>query len=161
VLLRQLALADIPEMLEVQREAYEPSLREPASTFEEKLALFPRGAFGAFEGGRLVAYVVTLAWRGSGVVPLSKAIGELPPEPDTLFIHDLASSPAHRGKGIANVLVERVFALAAELHIKKLSLVAVQGSEPFWARFGFLPAEAFIYAPGVPATRMTLDQPLQ
>ena len=156
MLLRQLALADIPEMLEVQREAYEPSLQEPASSFEEKLTLFSRGAVGVILDGRLVAYVVTLAWRGSSVVPLSKAIGELPPEPDTLFIHDLASSPAHRGKGIARVLVERVFAIAAELNIKKFSLVAVQGSEPFWARFGFQPAEAFIYAPGVPATRMTL-----
>jgi GNAT superfamily N-acetyltransferase len=161
VLLRQLALADIPEMLEVQREAYEPSLHEPASSFEEKLTLFPRGAIGAFEGGRLVAYAVTLAWRGSDVVPLSKAIGALPYEPDTIFIHDLASSPARRGKGIAKVLVERIFAIAAEMSITKFSLVAVQGAEPFWARFGFQPVEAFLYAPGVPATRMTLNRLLQ
>jgi GNAT superfamily N-acetyltransferase len=157
VLLRQLALADIPEMLEVQLEAYAPSLHEPASSFEEKLKLFPRGAVGAFEGGRLAGYAVTLAWRGSDVIPLAKAINALPREPDTLFIHDLASSPAHRGKGVAKALVERVFVIAAELNIQKFSLVAVQGAEPFWARFGFVPVEAFIYAPGVPATRMTRE----
>ena len=156
MLLRQLALADIPDMLEVQREAYAPSLHEPASSFEEKLTLFPQGALGAFEGGRLVAYAVTLAWRGDSVVPLSKELGALPADPDTLFIHDVASSPAHRGKGAAKRLVERVFAIASEMNITKFSLVAVQGSEPFWARFGFSPAESFVYAPGVTATRMIL-----
>jgi predicted N-acetyltransferase YhbS len=159
VLLRQLALADIPDMLEVQREAYAPALHEPASSFEEKLTLFPRGAVGAFEEGRLTAYAVTLAWRGDAVVPLSKALGALPESPDTLFIHDLASSPAHRGKGVAKSLIERVFAIASEMKIAKFSLVAVQGSEPFWARFGFSPAESFLYAPGVQATRMILALP--
>jgi GNAT superfamily N-acetyltransferase len=159
VILRQLELADIPAMLQIQSEAYAPLLCEPAGAFEDKLSLFPRGAFGCFEDRRMCGYAVTLAWRGDGVAPLGEALFRLPEDPDTLFVHDVATSPAHRGKGVARRLVERAFAIASEMSIDRFSLVAVQDAEPFWARFGFQPVESLLYAPGVPATRMILKRP--
>ena len=161
MLVRSLEPADVPMILEVQNGAYAPSLLEPASSFEEKLALFPRGAIGGFDDGRhLLGYGFTLPWRGEDVVPLGESIGSVPSDPDAIFIHDVATSPHARGTGVARPLVERIFVIASEMHITKFSLVAVQGSEPFWMHFGFQPEREFVYAPGVTATRMTLERPL-
>ena len=161
MLVRSLELADMPMILEVQSGAYAPSLLEPASSFEEKLALFPRGAIGGLDdGGHLLGYGVTLPWRGDDVVPLSEAIGAIPSDPDAIYIHDVATSLHARGTGVARQLVERIFAIASEMGITRFSLVAVQGSEPFWMHFGFRPAREFEYAPGVTATRMTLERPV-
>ena len=151
----------MPMILEVQSGAYAPSLLEPASSFEEKLALFPRGAIGGFDdGGHLLGYGVTLPWRGDDVVPLSESIGAIPSDPDAIYIHDVATSPHARGTGVAGLLVERIFAITSEMGITQFSLVAVQGSEPFWMHFGFRPEREFEYAPGVSATRMTLERPI-
>jgi predicted N-acetyltransferase YhbS len=81
----------------------------------------------------------------------------LPDRPDTLSLHDLAVAPEARGHGVARTLFAAVHALARERGFASVSLVAVQGSDPFWARLGFRAVEHFEYAPGVPAVRMVLE----
>ena len=159
VIVRQLERAHIQDILRIQREAYVPELHEPASSFEEKLSLFPRGALGCWKDGLLAGYAVSLPWRGDDVVPLSRPIGGIPSNPDTLFLHDVAVANAGRGMGIAPRLVDHVFALADEIKTRRIALVAVQESELFWGRFGFRRVEAIPYATTMPAIKMLLVRP--
>jgi predicted N-acetyltransferase YhbS len=70
---------------------------------------------------------------------------------------DVAVGTRHRGRGLARHLVEAMLDLARTRGMRTSELVSVQGSAPFWERFGFRRVEEFEYAPGAPATRMTLS----
>src|SRR5262245_46548378 len=56
---------------------------------------------------------------------------------DCAYIADLAVHPGHQGHGLGSAIVRRIVA-RAEGH-KKVILYANPGTEPFYARFGFLP----------------------
>lgn len=53
------------------------------------------------------------------------------------FINDTVVSPAYRGKGIGTLLAKSMIDLAKGLGYPRLALIAVNGSESFWLRFGF------------------------
>jgi ribosomal protein S18 acetylase RimI-like enzyme len=54
-----------------------------------------------------------------------------------MYIHDVAVDPQHHKQGIAQSLVDAIFARASELQLHKYELVAVQNSAEFWKRNGF------------------------
>jgi GNAT superfamily N-acetyltransferase len=157
VLLRTLTLADIPEILRVQAEAYRADLCEPAESFINKIELFPEGSIGCFEGDALRGYLITIAWQGDAVVPLCEPLRAIPSAADTLYIHDAAVSAAAQGRGVGRRLAQRALDIARSRGARRLSLVAVQSADTFWERFGFRPVESMLYGPGVPATRMVLE----
>jgi GNAT superfamily N-acetyltransferase len=154
--IRGITPADISDVLRVQEDAYIPDLLECANTFSRKLTLFPEGCLGYCLEGRLEAYVFSHPWRFGESVPLDQVIAALPENPDCLYIHDMAVGKALQGKGIARALLLELFNLAERMKLKRFALVAVQQSEPFWARWGFRPQHAMIYGKDVAATYMTL-----
>src|SRR5262245_17000988 len=56
---------------------------------------------------------------------------------DCAYVADIAVHPGHQGQGLGSEIVRRIVA-RAEGH-KKVILYANPGTEPFYARFGFLP----------------------
>lgn len=157
MVLRRLMFSDSPDVLRVQREAYEPPLCEPEDVFRNKMDLFPEGAVGCFEGDVLHGYLFAVAWRGDAALPLGERLDNVPPEADVLFIHDVAVSSAARGRGVGRLLADHAIAIARGRSAKRVTLVAVQSAEPFWERLGFRRVERIHYGPGVPATKMALD----
>lgn len=155
--IRELATADIPEVLRVQDDAYLPQLIESAETFLRKMKLFPAGALGCVDGERLCGYLFCHPWTDGEIVSLDSATLQLPVNADCLYIHDLAVEKACRGRGVARHLMDRGIALAKKAGLRQFGLVAVQDSEPFWARFGFATLRSFEYVPGVPASFMTMS----
>ncbi len=151
--IRTLHSNDLPEILRVEEESY-GDLHESAAVHRNKIELFPEGVFGCFEAKKLCGYVFCLPWSGDAVFPLNKTMDCLPPDPDTLYIHDLAISPSARGKGISRLLMKEVFSLAERIGLHRFALISVQNSENFWKGFGFEAIQALDYFPGVPATRM-------
>lgn len=152
--IQPLTVGDVPQVLEVQKDAYLPQLIESAETFVKKMQLFPRGCLGFFDEGKLLAYVFSHPWSGDQVVPLDCGLADLPEAPDCLYIHDLAVRRDSRSRRIGGQLVEALFSLAQTLRIRRFMLVAVQGSEGFWTRWGFIPQGSLDYAAGVKGTRM-------
>jgi len=59
-----------------------------------------------------------------------------------------------RGRGVGRALALRLLDVARERGLTRCELVSVQGSAPFWERFGFRRVEEFEYAPGAPAAKM-------
>ena len=151
---RPLATHDLPSIMRVQEVCYRPSLIEPAEALLSKMLLFSMGAWGCFSDGELAAYIVCIPAEGDDIAPLSCRTSCLPSRPDRLYIHDLAVHPSHRGRCLASRLVRKAEDIASWFGHRQLSLVSVQGSEPFWAGQGFEPVHVLEYAAAVPATYM-------
>ena len=151
---RPLLTADLDDLFRIQTESCDPAYRESEAAVLAKLALFRAGALGWFDGDALCGYAFALPWRAGTVIPVAHVLEALPERPDVMYIHDMVVAPAHRGRGVASALLAEISRLAVALDLDRLSLVAVQGSEPFWQRSGFAAAERVEYVPGVTATRM-------
>lgn len=151
---RHLTPDDLPELHRIEADTYEAALHVSDESFLRLIALYPEGAFGFFDGDELCAYAFGVPQRAGSVLDLKAPLEALPPGADMFYIHDVAVALSHRGRGLAVQLVVKLLALAREQGFRASELVSVQGSAPFWERFGFAPVEAFEYVPGSPATKM-------
>jgi len=128
--------ADEPAVLALQRQAYPPTHHESWQVLGAKLALYPRGCWVIEDEGGLLGYLFSHPGRQEAP-PLLHAELSLPAQADAYALHDLALQPEARGRGLARRLFEQAEREAARSGLAVMSLVAVQGSAPFWARFGF------------------------
>ncbi|OGS36434.1 MAG: hypothetical protein A2293_06555 [Elusimicrobia bacterium RIFOXYB2_FULL_49_7] len=121
--------------------------------------MYPEGCLGAWDGDQLCGYIFSHPWHYGKTVPLNTESYVIPTDADCLYIHDLAVDPNHRERKIGRILLNDLFNTAAQRGWQKYALVAVQGSEPFWSRWGFTAQRNFEYIPGVKATYMTCFGP--
>lgn len=115
-----------------------PTMVERPAVLAEKFYLFPRGCRVLVRDGVIVGYGIAHPWHRRAVPPLDRFLGQLPPDPDCLFIHDVAILPSARGFASAGAFVAHVAALAERMGIDTLALVSVYGTDPHWARYGFV-----------------------
>lgn len=132
-----MTLADLGLVLAIQQRSYPPAYHEPLAAFDNKLRQSPDSAWLATSDTATLAYLVTLPVDEDHFPALHAATWRLPSRAKWLYLHDLAVDPGHRGCGAGQRLVEQAFAHARQLGLEGLALVAVQGSEPYWARQGF------------------------
>ncbi len=111
---------------------------EAPQVFEEKLQLFPHGCF-VLQGADAVpdGYCFSHPWMRGLPPALDRLLGQLPPRPDTYFIHDLAINEALRGQGLAARLLPVMTTVAKRYGLGHMTLIAVNTSEEFWRRAGF------------------------
>ena len=133
---RPLRPADLAAVMTVQDEAYPDVGHDSLEVFADKLTIFPRGCWGAWEDARLAGYLFSHPWRAWQATTLDEPL-HLPERPDCYYLHDLAVASWAQGRGAARALVEAALELARVLKLPCQALVAVHRSQPFWARFGF------------------------
>lgn len=134
--LRPMQAGDAAAVLALQQAAYPPSHHESWAVLGRKLALWPAGCWVLEDEAGLLGYLFSHPGR-LDAPPLLHAELSLPAQPDAYAIHDLALHPRARGQGLARRLVDCAQRQAQAAGLQALSLVAVQGSAGFWARFGF------------------------
>ncbi|WP_456717140.1 GNAT family N-acetyltransferase [Bradyrhizobium sp. USDA 4353] len=118
-----------------------PDFPEDAAVFAERLRLDPDGCHVLVTAANCVGYLISHPWHLGEPPSLNSLIKRIPPEPSTYYIHDLALLPSARGSGAAARIVEQLSEQARRLQLPSLSLVAVNGSVPFWERQGFVVAQ--------------------
>ena len=136
-----MTIADLGLVLAIQQRCYPPAYHEPLAAFENKLQRAPGSAWLAVSGEDALAYLVTLPVDENHFPALHATGWTPPPQAKWLYLHDLAVDPGHRGSGAGQRLVEQAFRHARALGLEGLALVAVQGSQPYWARQGFMARE--------------------
>lgn len=115
---------------------------EAPEVYDERLALCPGGCF-VLEGAEgLLGYCVSHPWHAGRPPALNRLLGGLPAAPGTYYLHDIALLPGLRRSGFGSALVERLAQQAEDAGFSTMSLLAVKGSEPFWARHGFKESDA-------------------
>jgi GNAT superfamily N-acetyltransferase len=157
MILRLLTPADIGELHRVEAETYLPALHESDEAFLQLIALFPDGAFGFFDDQGLCGYAFATPTRAGETLALRSVLEHIPADADTFYIHDVAIAHRCRGRGLARQLVERLLALARARGFRRSELVSVQGSAPFWRKFGFETVYEFEYVPGVASAKMRCE----
>jgi ribosomal protein S18 acetylase RimI-like enzyme len=114
-----------------------PDFFEAPEVLAEKLSLNPAGCFVSQGESGIMGYVFAHPWRTRSLPALNRLIGALPASCDCLYIHDLALLAEARGSGAAQACVTLLAERAKADGFDRLSLVAVNGSIPFWQRQGF------------------------
>jgi GNAT superfamily N-acetyltransferase len=131
---------DIPAVYALSRRVH-TDYPEREAVLAEKLALFPVGCFvleaGAGNGGHIVGYAFSHPWGKDSVPSLDTFLTALPDRPTTYFIHDVTLDDSMRGQGHAAKIVPVLVDAARARGLTRMMLVAVNGAEGFWVRFGF------------------------
>lgn len=138
---RDLTMLDLPMVEAIAAEVH-PAFPEDLAVFVERSRLYPEGARLLEVGGRPAGYVFSHPWRFRQLPALNSLLGRIPADADTYYLHDLALLPVARGSGAAGTLMNYLVRHATRAGFPTLSLVAVNGSVPFWSRHGFAIAEA-------------------
>ena len=128
---------DLPAVLQVQAECFEPVTRESPQSFLAKLAASPSTCFVAVRGSDVVGYLVAVPADSRSPPALNGDSFEIPREPDCLYLHDLSVTPRARGTGVAEALIEAFLSRLKQLGFTQARLTAVNDSADYWARHGF------------------------
>lgn len=155
--------ADLPQVNAIAARVH-PDYPEDAAVFAERLALYPQGCHVLEdEAGVLDGYVISHPWHDAGPPALNSLLHRLPPAPTAYYIHDIALLPAARGSGAAEAIVTALIEQARQRGLSSVALVAVNGSEAFWQKYGFqsvhnegIAAKARSYGAGTCFMRLTL-----
>jgi GNAT superfamily N-acetyltransferase len=119
-----------------------PDFPEDLAVFAERQRLYPDGARLLELEGIPSGYILSHPWRFRTLPDLNALLGSIPDAADTFYLHDLALLPAARGTGAAAMIVGDILRHARAAGFANLSLVAVNGSLPFWYKHGFRAVQA-------------------
>lgn len=131
---RPMTTEDIPHVYHISLRIH--SLYEDPEIFEERRSL-SRGSYVFVDQERIVGYLISHPYRRDTYPALNTLIREIPKNPDTWYIHDLAILHEFRGQGMVRPILDEVKALALIHGIQELSLVSIYGKEKFWKKMGF------------------------
>lgn len=134
---RRMAHADLPAVLEIQATCYTEIVPESKESLHTKFSASQSTCLIASLEGRTVGYLIALPWEFSSPPMLNAETRRLPSSPSCLYLHDLAVTPDARKFGAGRALVEAFLTRLKRMGFGRASLVAVQGSAPYWARHGF------------------------
>ena len=138
---RGLTALDLPDV-EALAAAVHPAFPEDLAVFAERQRLYPEGARLLELDGKPSGYVLSHPWRFKALPALNALLGAIPDDADTYYLHDLALLPKARGTGAAAMIVGDILRHARSAGLPSVSLVAVNGSLPFWYKHGFRPVNA-------------------
>ncbi|HSB98206.1 MAG TPA: GNAT family N-acetyltransferase [Spongiibacteraceae bacterium] len=137
--IRLMETADFPSILAIQALCYTELVPESEQSLRAKLHASPTTCHVACMREDVIGYLIAVPWSFENPPLLNAATCDLPAQPDSLYLHDMAIAPAARKVGAGGKLVERFIAQIAELNFNCASLVAVQDSKVYWQRYGFQP----------------------
>lgn len=138
---RAMTTLDLPAVEAIAAKVH-PAFPEDMAVFIERQRLYPDGARLLELDGVASGYVIAHPWRFKQMPALNSQLGALPPDADTFYLHDLALLPAARGTGAAAMIVGEILRHGRAMGYETVSLVAVNGSQPFWHKHGFRPVVA-------------------
>lgn len=115
-----------------------PGFFEAEEVLAEKFALYRNGCYLLEVSEKPAGYVLSHPWKLGTLPALNALLGAIPEDADTFYIHDLALLPLTRGLGAAGQIVAALTKHAKAMGYATMSLVAVNGSVPFWEKQGFV-----------------------
>ena len=118
-----------------------PGFFESQDVLAERHELYRNGCYLLEIGVKPAGYVLSHPWRAGEPPPLNEKLGGIPDDATTYYLHDLALLPVARRVGAASHIVEALVKHAEVGGFATMSLVAVNGSQGFWERHGFVAAD--------------------
>jgi len=151
--IRNMQASDLEGILTIQAQCYQEIVPESKVSIQAKLEASPQTCFVADDPARGVAgYMLSIPWQRQQPPELDAPACKLPAQPDCLYLHDLAVSPAYRGSGVGKHLFNAFQKALATTHLPYACLVAIQNSASYWQKYGFAPVQM---SPGLHASVAT------
>ncbi|MFF2010034.1 GNAT family N-acetyltransferase [Streptomyces sp. NPDC058195] len=113
-------------------------LSEGRAALESRAAASPATCFVLDHGSRTAGYLLALPYPMFAYPDLDRT-EDVVFHSRNLHLHDLVIAEDLRGRGLGRVLLGRLVAVAGTKGYGTVSLVAVGGSDTFWAASGFRP----------------------
>lgn len=134
-LIREVTEADWPQVAALEAEAYAGT-----SLTEGEAALRSRAAAGTClvleRGGRVAGYVLALPYPRFRHPDLTRPEDTAPCSAN-LHLHDIVIATPQRRRGLGTRLVRHLTDMARARGFATMSLIAVDGKEPFWRSLGY------------------------
>ena len=111
---------------------------EDEAVFRDRFTLYPRGCFVLAQDDEIIGYAISHPWMLDTVPALNCVLGALPQDASTYYIHDIALLPQARSGGQASRGIDLIAAQAEHDGFATMALVAVNGSQGFWEKKGFI-----------------------
>jgi GNAT superfamily N-acetyltransferase len=127
---------DLDAVLAIQAACYPPSMQEAADVVLARLRAAPATTLVLPDAAGICAYVFAYPSRLGRITPLNAGFAPAP-DPDTLYVHDLAVHPRAHGQGLGRWLARRLFDAGRAQGLRHGALVAVLDARPFWESIGF------------------------
>jgi ribosomal protein S18 acetylase RimI-like enzyme len=127
---------DIDAVMRVQALCYPASMQEPRTIVLSRIRAAGDMSLVARGDAGVCAYAFAYGSMLGAVTELDAEF-EPAPQPDTLYLHDLAVAPAALGKGLARAMTGRLLDIARARRLAHSALVSVQDSERFWSGLGY------------------------
>ncbi len=134
---RAMTAYDLPAVATIATKVHPGFFEEPA-IFAERQSLYRNGAYLLEIGERPAGYVLSHPWRYGALPKLNSLLEAIPADADTYYIHDLALLPVARRIGAASYIIEALTKHARAQDFATMSLVAVNASQGFWEKHGFV-----------------------
>ncbi|MFE2724011.1 GNAT family N-acetyltransferase [Kitasatospora sp. NPDC059327] len=137
VRVRLLAAEHWDEVVALEARTYGPSgLSEGRAALQSRARVSPATCFAVEHRGRVGGYLLALPYPRLRCPDLSRA--EVPGARSTnIHLHDLVIAEELRGRGLARLVLAQLTETARARRFATVSLVAVLGSEAFWAPLGY------------------------
>jgi GNAT superfamily N-acetyltransferase len=136
---RPMTSAHLHAVLQLQILCYPACMQEDAEQIAARLRASPNQCWVAEDEAGVCAYLFGYRSKRGLVTPLNGAF-KPDPQPDCLYLHDLAVAPRAAGRGVGPQLVAAALQQAQSAALPWSALVSVQDSGAFWERQGYRPA---------------------
>ncbi|MDB5614757.1 MAG: family N-acetyltransferase [Devosia sp.] len=133
---RAMTTLDLPAVEAIAATVH-PAFPEDLAVFAERQRLYSDGTQLLEMNGQPAGYVLSHPWMFGQLPALNALLGKIPADADTYYVHDLALLNPARGTGAAAMIVGDMLRHARVAGFSTVSLVAVNGSLPFWYKHGF------------------------
>ncbi|WP_232061031.1 GNAT family N-acetyltransferase [Vibrio taketomensis] len=139
---RAVVESDWDSIIKIQAEAYHDGVVESIDVLKSKSLVSPKTCFVCeSKDGEIAGYLLSHPWDSPTppklFQPLTKVSGQ-----HQHFIHDMAVSSKAQGQGVGRLLTNKVFEFTQRQGVKRINLVAVQGSSSYWSSLGFAPLDS-------------------
>lgn len=138
-MIREIIISDWPQIMAIQSQVYHDVTPEPLDVMQGKWRRSPKLCFvycSETHPQQIGGYLLAHTWAGQALPELGVSMAEGVAE-KYIFLHDLAISPEYQGQGVGPKLAKHMLTRARQCGWQEFRLVSVQGSVPFWQRFGF------------------------
>jgi ribosomal protein S18 acetylase RimI-like enzyme len=133
---RQMLIDDIPSVYNIAMDIW-TIYNETLIIYENKFRTFPEGCY-VYDDNGIKGYIISHPWNILSPPKLNTLLTKV--EENCLFISDIVILPEYRGKGIGDVIINKILD-----NNQIVSLVACDDekikSKDFWMRYGFEVAE--------------------
>jgi Sortase and related acyltransferases len=136
MIIRTITDRDWPIILDIQYAVYPNITPESEAVLRSKIELGPETCLVVTNHqGKVMAYCLAHPWLSNpaGLHTIYSA----PINPQSLYIHDMAISPAFTRQGIGKKILQYLYEWAKKHYFEQLSLVSLAQATSYWQVQGF------------------------